>query len=47
MSEPKRWESLPERVLPEDMVFTQAVDPGADSTPDVDFERYWAAREQG
>ena len=45
MSEQKtseRWQKLPERVLVEDMVTAQAVDPGQDSTPDLDG-RYWLA----
>lgn len=46
MTEQGRWEKLPERVLPEEMVTTQAVEPGADSTPEADLERYWTAQEQ-
>ncbi|MFI5608965.1 hypothetical protein [Amycolatopsis sp. NPDC051903] len=41
----RRWAKLPEHVRLEDTTTTQDVDPGADSTWDVDYERYWTARE--
>ncbi|MFE0024255.1 hypothetical protein [Amycolatopsis sp. NPDC059021] len=41
------WAKLPEPVRLEDIITTKAVEPGQDSTPDVDLERYWAAQEQG
>ncbi|HET6704564.1 hypothetical protein [Amycolatopsis sp.] len=47
MAEENRFAKLPERVKPEDMVTTQAVDPAFDGTPEVDLERHWAAQEQG
>ncbi|MER6667287.1 MULTISPECIES: hypothetical protein [Amycolatopsis] len=42
-----RWSHLPESVSLEDTITMKAIDPGKDGTPDVDLERYWAAREQG
>jgi hypothetical protein len=42
-----RWSNLPEHVSLEDTITMKAIDPGQDSTPDADLERYWAAREQG
>ncbi|MET7998390.1 hypothetical protein ABZU76_46735 [Amycolatopsis sp. NPDC005232] len=41
----RRWAELPEPVRLEDMTTAQDVEPGADSTWDVDYERYWTARE--
>ncbi|GAA4532993.1 hypothetical protein GCM10023192_25860 [Amycolatopsis samaneae] len=41
------WSKLPEPVRLEDIITTKPVEPGLDSTPDVDLERYWAAQEQG
>ncbi|RSM62881.1 hypothetical protein DL990_20415 [Amycolatopsis sp. WAC 01416] len=42
-----RWSHLPESVSLEDTITMKAIDPGKDGTPEVDLERYWAAREQG
>ncbi|WP_409185457.1 hypothetical protein F9C11_14900 [Amycolatopsis sp. VS8301801F10] len=41
----RRWQRLPEPVRLEDLSAAQAVEPGRDSTWDVDYERYWAAQE--
>ncbi|MEU4667240.1 hypothetical protein AB0F91_04530 [Amycolatopsis sp. NPDC023774] len=41
----RRWAQLPEHVRLEDMTTAQDVEPGADSTWDVDYERYWSAHE--
>ncbi|ATY14404.1 hypothetical protein CU254_31285 [Amycolatopsis sp. AA4] len=41
----RRWQSLPKPVRLEDLTAAQAVEPGRDSTWDVDYERYWAAQE--
>ncbi|GAA1023872.1 MULTISPECIES: hypothetical protein [Amycolatopsis] len=41
----RRWQTLPKPVRLEDLTVTQAVEPGRDSTWDVDYERYWAAQE--
>ncbi|MBB1153874.1 hypothetical protein [Amycolatopsis dendrobii] len=43
----RRWQTLPEPVRLEDLTAAQAVEPGRDSTWDVDYERYWAAHEAG
>ncbi len=42
-----RWSQLPEPVSLEDTITMKAIDPGQEGTPEVDLERYWAAREQG
>ncbi|MFD2470799.1 hypothetical protein [Amycolatopsis silviterrae] len=41
----RRWRTLPEPVRLEDLTLAQAVEPGSDSTWNVDYERYWAAQE--
>ncbi len=41
----RRWQTLPKPVRLEELTVAQAVEPGHDSTWDVDYERYWAAQE--
>lgn len=43
----RRWQTLPEPVRLKHLTAAQAVEPGRDSTWDVDYERYWAAHEAG
>ncbi|HKN53661.1 MAG TPA: hypothetical protein VJX66_14250 [Amycolatopsis sp.] len=42
----EKWAKLPERIRPEEMTTARAVEPAADSTPEVDLVQYWSAREQ-
>ncbi len=43
----QRWQHLPERVLPEQMTMSHPTEPGLDSTPEIDLERYWLNRTVG
>ncbi|MDX6742217.1 hypothetical protein [Actinocorallia sp. A-T 12471] len=48
MSDEARFSRLPDRVRPEDMVASQAVQEHAELTPDqVELDRQWAGRWYG
>ncbi|WP_158893057.1 hypothetical protein [Amycolatopsis anabasis] len=48
MTEPsQRWQALPERIRPEQLVTTQDVDPGQDHKLEIDYERWWATQDGG